>query len=65
MDRKIYLSDANKKVGGVCGGLGDYFNMDPTLIRLIWGLCTIMTGFFPGIIAYIVAWAIIPQPQKD
>ncbi len=64
MDRRIYLSDTNKKVGGVCGGLGEYFNMDPTLIRLIWGLGTIMSGFVPGIIAYVVAWAIIPQPPR-
>lgn len=63
MDRKIYLSDTNKKVGGVCGGIGEYFNIDPTLIRLIWVVITLMT-WGTGIVAYLIAWAVIPQSPK-
>ena len=60
MDKKIFLSETNKKIGGVCGGIGDYFNIDPTLVRLIWIVITLMT-MGTGIVAYIIAWVIIPQ----
>lgn len=36
MDRKLYLSSRNKKICGVCGGIGEYLNIDPTIIRLLW-----------------------------
>ncbi|MCX8130357.1 MAG: PspC domain-containing protein [Clostridia bacterium] len=64
MNRRIYLSDTNKKVGGVCGGIGEYFGIDPTLIRLLTVVLTFFTGIVGGVVAYIVAWAIIPQSPK-
>lgn len=64
MNRRIYLSDTNKKIGGVCGGIGEYFNVDPTLIRLLVVILAFMTGIIGGIVVYVVAWAIIPQPPK-
>jgi phage shock protein C len=63
MDKKIFLSETNKKVGGVCGGIGEYFNIDPTLVRLIWIVITLMT-MGTGIVAYIIAWVVIPQQPK-
>ena len=63
MDKKIFLSETNKKIGGVCGGIGDYFNIDATLVRLIWIVITLMT-MGTGILAYIIAWVIIPQQPK-
>jgi phage shock protein C len=62
MESKLYLSDTNKKIGGVCGGLGEYFGVDPTLIRLIWILLIFLAG--TGLIAYFIAWIIIPQRPK-
>ncbi|MFT4326390.1 MAG: PspC domain-containing protein [Candidatus Woesearchaeota archaeon] len=60
--RKKYLVRSQDKVfAGVCGGLADYFAVDPVLVRLIWALATIFTGFFLGVIAYIVAIFIIPE----
>lgn len=59
MDRKIYLSDTNKKIGGVCGGVGEYFNIDPTIVRLLWFLAIFLHGF--GLLAYIIAWIIMPR----
>lgn len=56
--RRLYRSRTNVVVGGVCGGLGDYFGVDPTIIRLIWVLFA-LTG--SGIVAYLIAWAIIPE----
>lgn len=64
MGKRIYLSDTNKKIGGVCGGIGEYFGIDPTLIRLLTVIISFMTGVIGGVIAYIVAWAIIPQQPK-
>ncbi len=59
MAKKLYLSSRDKKIAGVCGGIAEYFNVDPTLVRLLWILLTLMGGF--GILAYIIAWAIIPK----
>lgn len=59
MDRRLFLSDTDKKLGGVCGGLGEYFGIDPTLIRLVWVLSVLIGGF--GILAYIACWAVIPR----
>lgn len=57
--RKIYLS-SDKKLLGVCGGIGDYFDIDPTVIRLAWILFTVLTGFMPGLLAYIIAAIVMP-----
>jgi len=52
--QRLYRSDTDKKLVGVCGGIGVYFEVDSTLIRLSWVVLTVLTGIFPGIIAYIV-----------
>ena len=57
--KKLYLSK-DKKISGVCGGIGEYFEIDPTLIRLGWIIMTILTGIVPGIIAYVIATIVIP-----
>lgn len=59
MAKKLYRSKKNRVLGGVCGGLGEYLDTDPTLIRLLWVIFTLMGG--AGIIAYIIAWIIIPE----
>ncbi len=58
--KKLYRSKENKIVGGVIGGLGEYFNIDPTILRLVWLLFAIVTAVIPGIIAYIIALLIVP-----
>jgi len=57
----LYLSNSDKIIGGVCGGVAEYFEIDPTLIRLIAVIATVLTGFVGGIIIYIVAMIIIPK----
>jgi len=59
MDKKLYRSTTDKKIAGVCGGLGEYFDVDPTLIRLIWLVLVLAAG--TGVLAYIIAWIIIPE----
>lgn len=58
MQRRLFRSEVNKKLGGVCGGIGEYFNIDPTMIRLGWAVLSLLWGI--GILAYIVAWIVIP-----
>jgi phage shock protein C len=59
MAKKLFRSMENRKIAGVCGGLGEYFDIDPTIIRLLWVAITL--GFGGGIVAYILAWIIVPQ----
>jgi phage shock protein C len=56
--KKLYRSRKDSKIAGVCGGIAEYFNVDPTIIRLL----AVLTIFFGGggIVAYIIAWLIIP-----
>lgn len=56
--KKLYRSNKDRKICGVCGGIGEYFGIDPTLIRLAW---VIFAFTFVGLIAYFVSAAVIPQ----
>lgn len=62
--RRLYKSRTNRMISGVLGGLGEYLGVDPTLLRLAWVAITALTGFIPGIIAYIIAAVIIPDQPK-
>lgn len=59
MYKKLYRSVTDKMLGGVCGGLAEYFDIDPVIVRLIFVLAVIFGG--SGILAYIILWIIIPQ----
>ncbi|MCI9569037.1 MAG: PspC domain-containing protein [Lachnospiraceae bacterium] len=55
--RKLYRSERNRMICGVCGGIGEFLNVDATLVRLIWA---IMVFSGPGVLAYLIAAVIIP-----
>ena len=57
--KRLYRSETNRKVAGVAGGLADYFQVDPTLVRLLFVILTFAGG--PGLILYIVLWVVIPE----
>ncbi len=59
--KRIYRSKTDQKLAGICSGLGEIFGIDPTLMRLAFVFGTIITGFFPLVITYIVGWVIIPE----
>ena len=59
MEKRLYKSNVDKKICGVCGGIGEYFDIDLTLVRLGWIVFCALGG--SGIIAYIIAAIIIPQ----
>ena len=60
--KKLYRNTEDGMIAGVCAGIGDYFHLDPTLIRLMAVLLTIFSGGL-GIFAYIFAWVIIPEKK--
>ena len=59
--RRLYLSQTDKKIFGVCGGIGETYDIDPTLIRLALVLLCVLTAIVPVVVAYIIAWLIIPK----
>lgn len=61
--KKLYRSQTNKIFFGIFGGLGEYMEIDPTVLRLVYTLISLITGFFPGIVFYLLALFIIPQKQ--
>ena len=63
-NKKLYLSDDNYKLAGVCGGLGEFFEIDPTLIRVIWVFMAMITAVVPAIFAYTLAWVIMPERKN-
>ena len=62
-NKRLYRSSVNKKLFGVCGGIGEYLNIDPTLVRLIWVVFCALGG--SGFLAYIIAAIIIPPRPEN
>ena len=58
--KRLYRSKNDRMMGGVCAGLGEHLDVDPTVIRLIWAGVTLLS-LGTGIIIYILAWIIIPE----
>jgi len=63
--RRLYRSRRDVKLAGVCGGVGEYLEADPTVVRIVFLLGTIMTGFFPGIFIYFALALIMPKEPLD
>jgi phage shock protein C len=59
MEKKLYKSNSNKMIAGVCGGLGEYFNFDASIIRILWALSVLLFG--TGLLIYIVCALVIPN----
>ena len=62
MSKKLYRSKKDQKIAGVCAGLAEYINIDPTVIRLIWVLVALSGA---GLVAYIVCALVIPEKPDD
>jgi phage shock protein C len=59
MERKLYRSVKEKMIGGVAGGLAEYFDIDPTIVRVLFVISLFLGG--SGVIAYIVLWIVVPE----
>lgn len=61
--KRLYRSRRNRMLAGVCGGVAEYFNWDPTLVRVLFVVSILLPG--PQILAYIVAWIIVPEAPEE
>ncbi len=59
MAKRLYRSRTDRKIAGVCGGIAEYFNIDPTVIRVI-AILLLLPGGLPGLLPYIVLWIVVP-----
>ncbi len=59
MKKRLYRSREQKMIAGVCGGIAEYLDLDPTIVRLVWVLMAFGVGV--GLLAYIIAWVIMPE----
>ncbi len=62
--KRLYKSKTNKSCAGVIGGIGEYYDIDPVILRLIFVLIVMVTGVIPGLIAYFIATFIVPKRPK-
>ena len=62
--RRLTRSSKHKMIAGVCGGLAEYFVLDPTLVRVAYVILSIISAGFPGILAYIILMFVMPPPDQ-
>ena len=61
--RQLRRSYVNRHIAGVCGGIAEYFDLDPTTVRVAYVLLTVFSAAFPGILVYIILWILIPNRE--
>jgi len=62
--KRIYRDLDNKMIAGICSGISEILNVDPTIVRLVFVFVTVATGFLPCIAVYLVGWLIIPEKSE-
>lgn len=63
--KKLYRSQTDKKIAGVCGGLAEYFNIDATIVRIVF-IILLLPGGLPGFLPYVILWVFVPlKPAID
>jgi phage shock protein C len=62
--KKLYRVNDNKKIAGICGGIGEIFSIDPTIVRLIFIFACVLTQVFPLVVTYAIGWLIIPEKSE-
>jgi phage shock protein PspC (stress-responsive transcriptional regulator) len=63
--RRLYRSRKDRKIAGVLGGLADFFGLDPSMLRIVYFIATVLTGFIPLTFLYFVLIFIVPQAPKQ
>lgn len=61
----LHLSSTNRLFAGVCGGLAEYFDMNATLLRVLWAAVTLVTGILPGIVVYVLAAIVMRRGLEE
>ncbi|MCD8107175.1 MAG: PspC domain-containing protein [Oscillospiraceae bacterium] len=59
--KKLFKDRETKMICGVCSGIAQYFNIDPTIVRIIWAIATVVFALFIGIVAYIICALVLPD----
>jgi phage shock protein C len=59
--KRLYRSYTDKKLAGICGGLGEYLNVDPTVVRLAAVFGALITAVVPFLVGYVIAWVLVPE----
>ena len=62
--KRLYRSESNRKIAGVCGGIGEHLDIDPTIVRLVAVVFAIATAIIPFLIGYLIAWWIVPSEKE-
>jgi phage shock protein C len=59
--KRLMRSPVDSKIAGVCGGVAEYLEVDSTIVRLVWVIIVVFTALIPGILAYVIAWVLMPE----
>ncbi len=62
--KRIYRNTKEKKIAGICAGAGELLGIDPVIVRIVVVFCTVAMGIWPGVIAYLVGWFLIPDKEE-
>lgn len=62
MNQRLYRTENNRKIAGVCGGIAEYFKLDPSFVRIAFALACLFGGF--GLVLYVLMWLIVPPKSK-
>ncbi len=63
LSKPLRRSAADRQVAGVCGGIAEYLDLDPTMVRVGYALLSILSAAFPGLLVYCVLWVIVPERE--
>lgn len=63
MQKRLYRSKTDRKIAGVCGGIAEYFGIDPTIVRII-ALVLLLPGGLPGFVPYLIMWVVVPEKPE-
>ena len=65
MSQPLRLSRRHRKIAGVCGGLAEWLGWDPTVVRFLYILVSVLSAAFPGILVYLILWLVVPRAPKE
>jgi phage shock protein C len=61
--KKLRRSNKERMIAGVCGGIAEYFDLDPTIVRIVYILVSVISVAFPGILVYLILWILVPRSE--
>ncbi len=61
----LQRSRTNRKIAGVCGGIADWLGWDPTVVRILYVLVSVLSAAFPGILVYLLLWLVMPKAPRE